>query len=159
MLADELYSVIHVSRLEYENAAELFLGFRIWTICRYHFAVLPGQSQRSFRRLERFATSPVPVGAKMFVVFQACIEHSVSLALTHAIEFVFIIVAKTEVLHCSSPHPGSRNRQQIFAPAPPSRHYRLITCFRRILIREPGRKEARAPRPGHRRRWRPSSPM
>src|SRR5262244_1270702 len=32
--ADELYSMIHVPRLKDENAAELFFGFRIGTICR-----------------------------------------------------------------------------------------------------------------------------
>ena len=36
---------------------------------------------------------------------------------------------------------------------------RLFTCFRRVLVPEPGRKEARAPRRAHRRRWQPSSPM
>jgi hypothetical protein len=39
----------------------------------------------------------------MVVVFKAGIEHGVSLALSHAIEFVFVVVAKTEVFHCSSP--------------------------------------------------------
>src|SRR5216684_7622133 len=43
MLADELYSMIHVPRLKDENAAELFLGFRIGTVCSCDFAVLPRQ--------------------------------------------------------------------------------------------------------------------
>src|SRR5947208_593820 len=75
MLADELYSMIHVPRLKDENAAELFLGFRIRTICRCHFAVLPGQGQGGLRPLKRFATGPVPAGAKMVVVCKACVEH------------------------------------------------------------------------------------
>jgi hypothetical protein len=41
MLADQLYSMVHVPRLKDKNAAELFLGFRIGTAGRYHFAVLP----------------------------------------------------------------------------------------------------------------------
>src|SRR5262249_52942887 len=55
MLRHELHSMIHVSRLKDENAAELFLGFRIRTIGRYRFAVLPGQSQGGFWPLKRFA--------------------------------------------------------------------------------------------------------
>src|SRR6185369_8404050 len=69
MLADELYSMIHVPRLQDENAAELFLGFRIGTVGRCHFAVLPTQGQGGFRTLKRFTTTPVPIGAKMVVVF------------------------------------------------------------------------------------------
>jgi hypothetical protein len=42
----------------------------------------------------------------MVVIFKACIEHGVSLALSHAIEFAFVVVAKTEVFHCSSPFGG-----------------------------------------------------
>src|SRR5215475_6143970 len=65
MLRHELYSMIHVLRLKDENAAELFLGFRIGTVRRCDFAVLPIQGQGGFRRLKRFSTSPMPVGAKM----------------------------------------------------------------------------------------------
>src|SRR5438874_11744579 len=103
MLADELYSMIHVPRLKDENAAELFLGFRIRTICHCHFAVLPGQGQGGLRPLKRFATGPVPAGAKMVVVCKACVEHGVSLALSQAIEFAFVVVPQTDVFHCSSP--------------------------------------------------------
>src|SRR5215469_3281647 len=35
----------------------------------------------------------------------------------------------------------------------------LFTRFRRALVPEPGRKEARAPRRAHRRRWYPSLPI
>src|ERR1041385_3830408 len=106
MLRHELYCVIHVASLKDENAAELFLGFRAWTLRSCHFVVLPMQGHGVFRRLKRFATSPVTVGAKMFVVFKACIEHGVSLALSHAIELAFVVVAKTDVFHCSSPLPS-----------------------------------------------------
>src|SRR5215470_19782795 len=99
MLADELHSMIHVPRLKDENAAELFLGFPIGTVGGCHFAVLPRQGQGGFRALKRFATAPVPIGAKMIVVVKACIEHSVSLALSHAIEFAFVIVPQTDVFH------------------------------------------------------------
>src|ERR1700679_2398508 len=95
MLADELYSMIHVPRLKDENAAELFLGFHVGTVGSCHFAVLPIQGQRGFRRLQRFSAGPVPTGAKMIVIFKACIKHGVSLALGHAIEFAFVVVAKT----------------------------------------------------------------
>jgi hypothetical protein len=62
--------------------------------------------QGGLRPLKRFSTGPVPAGAKMVVIFKACIEHHVSLALSHAIEFAFVVVAKTEVFHCSSPFPS-----------------------------------------------------
>src|SRR5580698_6661172 len=111
MLRYELYSMIHVPRFKHKNPAELFLGFGIGTVGSSHFAVLPGQGQGGFRTLNRFSTTPVPVGAEMVVVFQACIEHGVSLALSHAIELAFVVVAKTEVFHCSSPLPcGSQPR-------------------------------------------------
>src|SRR5271157_5648579 len=91
MLRHELYSMIHVPRLKDENAAELFLGLRIGTVGSCHFAVLPIQGQGGFRRLKRFSTSPVPIGAKMVVVFKAYVEHGVLLALGHAIEFAFVV--------------------------------------------------------------------
>src|SRR6478672_5201916 len=78
MLRDELYSMIHVPRLEDENAAELFLGFRIGTVRSCDFAVLPIQGQGGFRRLKRFSTSPMPVGAKMVVVSQTDVFHRFS---------------------------------------------------------------------------------
>src|SRR5271166_5702834 len=106
MLRQELYSMIHVPRLKDENAAELFFGFGIGAVGRCHLAVLRGQSQGGFRTLKRFAATPVSVGAKMVVVFKACVEHGVSLALSHAIEFAFVVVAQTEVFHCSSPFPS-----------------------------------------------------
>src|SRR5579862_5876508 len=103
MLRHELYCMIQVPRLRDENAAELFLGFRIGTVRRCDFVVLPVQGQGGFRRLKRFSTSPMPVGAKMVVVFKACVEHRVLLALGHAVEFDFVVVSKTDVFHCSSP--------------------------------------------------------
>src|SRR5260370_19300148 len=81
MLRHELYSMIHVPRLKDENAAELLLGFGIGAVGRCHLAALPGQGQGGLRPLKRFATSPVPVGAKMVVMFKASVEHGVSLAL------------------------------------------------------------------------------
>src|ERR1700722_7472117 len=107
MLRHELYSLIHVPRFKDENATELFLGLRIGTVGSCHFAVFPIQGQGSFLRLKRFSTSPVPVGAKMVVVFKAFVEHGVSLALSHAIKFVFIVVSQTDVFHCSSPYSGN----------------------------------------------------
>src|SRR6516165_4914225 len=57
MLADELYSMIHVPRFKDENAAELFLGFGVGTVGGCHFAVLARQGQGGFRTLKRFATT------------------------------------------------------------------------------------------------------
>ena len=74
MLRHELYSMIHVPRLKDENAAELFLRFRIGTVRRCDFAVLPIQGQGGFPRLKRFSTHPMPAGVKMVVVFKACVE-------------------------------------------------------------------------------------
>src|SRR5260370_3228 len=96
------------------------------------------------------AFPPVPVGAKVIVVFKASVEQSVSLALSHGLEFTFVVVPQTDVFHCSSPHRGSVE--------PATAMTRLFTCFRRILVPEPGRKEARAPRPPYRRRWHPCAP-
>src|SRR5215469_15883242 len=107
MLADKLHSMIHVPRLKDENAAELFLGFRVGTVGGCHFAVLPVNGQRGFRRLERFSASPVPVGAKMVIVIKACVEHGVLFSRSHAFEFSFVVVSETDVFHCSSsPHSG-----------------------------------------------------
>src|SRR6202161_2299381 len=99
MLRHELYRMIHVPRLKDENAAELFLGFRIGTVRSCDFAVLPIHGQGGFRRLKRFSTSPMPVGAKMVVVFKACVEHRVLLALAHAFVFAFLVVSQTDVFH------------------------------------------------------------
>jgi hypothetical protein len=39
----------------------------------------------------------------MVVIFKAGIEHGVSLGLSHAVEFAFVVIAKTDVLHYFSP--------------------------------------------------------
>src|SRR5258708_15741318 len=57
MLRHELYSMIHVPRFKDENAAEMFLGFRIRAVRGCDFAVLPVQGQGGLRRLKRFSTS------------------------------------------------------------------------------------------------------
>src|SRR5260370_12083888 len=75
MLADELYSMIHVSRLKDENAAELFFGFGIRAVGCCQLAVLLGQGHRGLRPLKCFAAGPVSLGAKLVVVFKACIAH------------------------------------------------------------------------------------
>src|SRR5262249_5551625 len=102
MLRHELHSMIHVPGLKDEKAAELFLGFRIGTVGGCNLAVLPKQGQGGFRTLKRFATTPVPVGAKMVVVVKARVEHGVSLGLAHAVEFALVVVSQTDVFHCSS---------------------------------------------------------
>jgi hypothetical protein len=127
MLRHELYSMIHIPRLKDENAAELFLGFRIGTVSSCHFAVLPMQGQGRFLRLKRFSTSPVPVGAKMVVVFKAFVEDGVSLALSHAIKFGLIVVSQTDVFHpflLVSCDPESRNSSFCYQ----------IVCFLREIF-------------------------
>src|ERR1700733_6959694 len=121
MLRHELYSMIHVPRFKDENAAELLLGFCIGTVGSCHFAVLPIQGQGGLRPLQRFSTGPVPASAQMVVIFKACVEHGVSLGLSHAIEFAFVVISETDVSHCSP----------LFLSIP-------------LLFPEPGRKEARA---------------
>src|ERR1700751_4028528 len=74
MLRHELYSMIHIPRFKNENAAELFLGFRIGTIGSCDFAVLPIQGQGGFRWLKPFSACPMPVGAKMVIVLKASVE-------------------------------------------------------------------------------------
>src|SRR5580692_5719070 len=61
MLRHQLYSMIHVPRLKHAKAAELLLGFRIGTVGRRDFPVLPIQGQRGFRTLKCFSTSRIPV--------------------------------------------------------------------------------------------------
>src|SRR6516162_3913323 len=95
MLRHELYSMIHVPRLKDEYAADVFLGFRIGTVRGCDFAVLPVQGQGGFRTLKRIAATPVPVGAKMVVIFKACVEHGILFGLSHAIEFAFVVVSET----------------------------------------------------------------
>src|SRR5215471_5058281 len=112
MLRHELYSMIHVPRLKEANAAELFLGFRIGTVGSCDFAVLPIQGQGGFRRLKRFSAGKVPVGAKMVVVFKACVEHCAPLALGHGFVFAFVVVSQTDVFHCSSP-PGESQQHSL----------------------------------------------
>src|ERR1700678_2594608 len=109
MLRDELLSMIHVPRLQDENAAELLLGFRIRTVGSSDFAVLPREGQGGFRTLKRFSASPMPVGAKMVVVLKAFVEHGVSLALGQRFVFAFVVVSKTDVFHYSSPSCSRRS--------------------------------------------------
>src|SRR3954471_13182257 len=103
MLRHELCGVVQIASFKDENATELHLGFCIGTVRSRDFAVLPVQSQGGLRRLKGFSTSPVTAGAKMVVIFKSCVEHGVSLAVSHAIEFAFVVVAKTEIFHCSFP--------------------------------------------------------
>src|SRR5688572_32680699 len=53
----------------------------------------------------------------MVVIFKACIEHGVSLALSHAIEFAFVVVAKAEVFHFSFSPPSGWEPAGSFALA------------------------------------------
>src|SRR5215472_5343798 len=116
MLRHELYRMIHVPRLKDENAAKLFLGFCIGTVRGCDFAVLPIQGQRGFRRLKRFSTRPMPVGAKMVIVFKTCVEHGVLFGLSHAVKFAFVVVSETDVFHCSSPHSGLPDSRALRRP-------------------------------------------
>src|SRR5215216_4292127 len=91
--------MIEVSRLEDENAPELFLGFRVGTIGRRDFAVFPVQGQRGLRRLKRYFGNKMSVGAQMVVVFKAFVERCVSLVVGHTFEFSWLEVSQTDVFH------------------------------------------------------------
>src|SRR5438270_13334658 len=99
MLRHELYGMVQIASLKDENAPELLLRFRIGAVGRSDFAVLPIKGECGLGRLKRFSTRPVTAGTKMVVVFKARVEHRVSLALAHAIEFAFVVVTETEVFH------------------------------------------------------------
>src|SRR5215469_7420950 len=119
--------MIHVSSLQDENAAELFLRFRIGTVGGCQFAVLPRQGQGGFGTLKRFPTAPVPFGAKIVVVVKACVEHGVSFGLSHGIKFAFVVVPQTDVFHRSS-LPSSCNE-----PAAERCAGSLISSLRRVF--------------------------
>src|SRR5882757_6267227 len=91
--------MIEVSRLNYLNAAELFLGFRIGAIGRRDFAVFPVQGQRGLRRLKRYFGDQMSVGAQMVVVLKAFVERCASLVLSHPFEFSWLEVSQADVLH------------------------------------------------------------
>src|SRR5215212_8421378 len=91
--------MIEVSRLEDENTAELFLGFRIGAVGRRDFAVFPVQGQRGFRRLKRYFGNKMSVGAQMVVILKAFVEYCVSLVLGHPFEFSRLEVSQTDVSH------------------------------------------------------------
>src|SRR5271168_222235 len=99
MLRHELNGMIHVPCLKHEKATELFLGFRIGTVGRRDFSVLPIQGQRGFRRLKSFSRTKVPVGAQMVLVLKAFVKHCVLLVLDHAREFCWLDVSQTDVFH------------------------------------------------------------
>src|SRR6266550_2987436 len=91
--------MIEVSRLKDENAAELFLGFRIGTVGRRDFAVFPVQRQRGLRRLKRYLGNKMSVGAQMVVVLKAIVERCLSLVFGHPFEFSWLDVSQADVFH------------------------------------------------------------
>src|ERR1700741_2422662 len=91
--------MIEVSRLEDENAAELFLCFRIGAVGCRDFAVFPVQGQRGLRRLKRYFDNKMSVGAQVVVVLKAFVEYCVSLVLSHAFELSRLDVSQTDVFH------------------------------------------------------------
>src|SRR6267378_1916375 len=100
--------MVEVSCLKDLNAAKLFLGFRIGTVGRRDFTVFPVQGQRGLRRLKRYFSNKMSVGAQMVVVLKAFVEHRVSLVLGHPFEFSWLDVSQTDVFHRSSPLGGSQ---------------------------------------------------
>src|SRR5579859_869214 len=101
MLRHELNCMVHVACLKHKNAAQLFFGFGIGTVCRRNFAVLPVQGQRGFTGLKSFSCSEVPIRAQMVVVLKALVHHCVSLILGHARVFFWLVVSQTDVFHRS----------------------------------------------------------
>src|SRR5262249_10220408 len=104
MLRHQLNGMIEVPRLEDENAAELFLGFRIGAVGRHDSAVLPVQGHRGLRRLKRYFGDKMSVGAQMVVVLEAFVEYGVLLVLGHPFERSRLEVTQTHVFH----RPSSR---------------------------------------------------
>ena len=111
MLGDDLVGVVHVARFEDAEAAKLFLGLDLGTVRRGGFAVFPIDGQGGFGRLDGFANGPVAVGAKVIVVGKAGVEHRVFLGLGHGVVFALVVVAQTDVFHCS---PRCSQLSQIF---------------------------------------------
>src|SRR5258708_4101853 len=99
LLRDKLNGMIEVSCLKDLNAAKLFLGFRVGAIRRRDFAVFPVQGQRGLRRLKRYFSDKMSVGAQMVVVLKAFVKHRVSLVLGHPFEFSWLDVSQTDVFH------------------------------------------------------------
>src|SRR5450432_2079085 len=179
--------MVEVSCLKDLKAAELFLGFRIGAVGGGDFAVFPVQGHSGLRRLKRYFGNKMSVGAQMVVVLKAFVEHSLSLVLGHPFECSRLDVSQTDVFHCSSPldsgplasgrEPAARLRAGSFIsslrgvfrgrggqvvyllpPGPCSAGPIRSALFAEGWAREPGRKEARAPRPPHRMRWHPCAP-
>jgi hypothetical protein len=73
MLRDKLNGMIEISRLKDENAAKLFLGFRIGAVGHRDFAVFPVQGHRGLRGLKRYFGSNMSVGAQMVVVLKTLV--------------------------------------------------------------------------------------
>src|SRR5262245_11891606 len=94
--------MIEVSRLEDENAPELFLGFRKGAVGRRDLAVLPVQSHRGLRSLKRYFGNEMSVGAQMVVVRKTFVEDCVSLVLGHPFERSWLEVSQTDVFHLPS---------------------------------------------------------
>src|ERR1700692_2425929 len=89
MMRHELYSMIHVPRLKDENATELFFGFGTGAVGRCHPAVLPIQGQGGIRPPEALLHRPSALWREDGRHIQACIEHGVSLALSHDLDVAF----------------------------------------------------------------------
>src|SRR5215469_13725263 len=166
-LGNELDCVIQISRFKHPKSTQLLLRFRVRTVGHCNLSVLPIHGHRRVGGLKWFLSDQMSVLPQFVVVAEALVQHVVALALRHVFELAGLEIAQTDVFHCSSPHSGLTNRQHSVPSAPRSRYYsacseaavaRLFTCFRRVLVPEPGRKEARAPRPPHRRRWHPCAP-
>ena len=92
-VADELYSMLHVPRLKDEDSAELFLGFRVGAVATRYFPVLPIQRSGRFLLAGALLPHPSAAFAEMVIVIKARVEHGVSLALSHAIECSFVVIA------------------------------------------------------------------
>jgi undecaprenyl pyrophosphate phosphatase UppP len=79
MLADMLYSMIHVPRLKDENAAELFLDFRVgtvrWLPSRSMSTIASGQlagmSRASALEFSFFLSMPTMGAATLFALYKS----------------------------------------------------------------------------------------
>src|SRR5246127_2219596 len=116
-LGNELNCVIQISRFQDLNSTQLFLRFRVRTVCDCHLSVLPRHGHRCVGGLKRFLSDQMTVLAQFVVVAKTFVEHGVALALRHVFELAGLEIAQTDIFHQVLPVSGDF----LFPVAPESR--------------------------------------
>src|SRR5271170_6202892 len=86
MLGNELNCMVQISRFKHQNSTQLFLRFRIRTICHGNLSVLPIHGHRRVGGLKSFASGKMSVLAQLVVVAETLVKHGVAFALRHVCE-------------------------------------------------------------------------